>query len=174
MLCRALKSRDADHLICLVYDAGALDADILAREIEEARHSPEKIEVPDYALDVHTRRGRKRGRTRREFFIDEFDALRPREPGLFDDDVERLRVAAGRHRPGSGEDQQSVDAAPQGRERAPRPQENGNLGCDVALSGSGTTRRRVGMQGRIRYVDPKRETFSEAGWQMRGLTSSGK
>jgi hypothetical protein len=37
---------------------------------------------------VHTRKGKKMGRTKKEFFKDELEALQPRIKGLFDDLVE--------------------------------------------------------------------------------------
>ena len=40
------------------------------------------------AFDVHTRKGKKMGRTKEEFFKDEYKALKPREKGLFDSLVE--------------------------------------------------------------------------------------
>lgn len=52
------------------------------RWLEEARLHP--IPIPDYTYDVHTRKGRKAGRTKEEFFREEFEALKPRVPGLFD------------------------------------------------------------------------------------------
>ncbi len=48
----------------------------------------ERPAIPDYAFDVHTSRGRARGATRKQFFKDEFEALQPRLPGLFDDVLE--------------------------------------------------------------------------------------
>jgi hypothetical protein len=47
--------------------------------------------VPDYALDCHTYEGKRAGKTKRDFFRDEYGALKPRQPGLFDDDVENLK-----------------------------------------------------------------------------------
>jgi hypothetical protein len=50
----------------------------------------EKMEpIPDYALDCHTVAGKRKGKTKDQFFQDEHAALRPRTPGLFDDDVEK-------------------------------------------------------------------------------------
>ncbi len=83
LLCRAAKSRDADHLTNLVYDGEAVD------ELTEARQHPEPI--PDYAYDCHTAEGKLRGKTKREFFLEEHDALTPRTLGLFDDHLEALR-----------------------------------------------------------------------------------
>lgn len=43
--------------------------------------------IPPYTFDVHTRKGKKKGRTKAEFFREEYEALQPRVPGLFDDIV---------------------------------------------------------------------------------------
>lgn len=42
------------------------------------------LDVPEYTFDVHTRKGRKMGRTKEQFFHEEHEALTPRVPGLFD------------------------------------------------------------------------------------------
>lgn len=83
ILCRSLKCRDADHLQNLLYDRKALSD----TEIEDALRnaSDENLPVPEYAYDVHTRKGRYLGRTKEDFFREEFLALSPRMPGLFDD-----------------------------------------------------------------------------------------
>lgn len=82
LLCLAKKSRDADHLTNLVYDGrNPTDAEIDA-EIDAARALPEAI--PDYAYDFHTVKGRTRGATKAQFFRTEYDALQPRQQGLFD------------------------------------------------------------------------------------------
>lgn len=83
LLCEAKKSRDADHLTNLVYDKINVPENAIDEALDEARKSPEKI--PDYAHDCHTNAGRKAGKTKGDFFRDEFAALTPREPGLFDD-----------------------------------------------------------------------------------------
>jgi len=79
LLCGCRKSRDADHLQNLVYDRNDVDVE---RWIDDARHYP--IPIPPYTYDVHTRKGKKRGRTKEEFFREEYEALQPRVPGLFD------------------------------------------------------------------------------------------
>jgi replication-associated recombination protein RarA len=83
LLSQARKCRDADHLTNLVYDAAAIPDAELEAWIDEARKNPESI--PDYAFDVHTAKGKRQGKTKADFFRDEFKALKPREPGLFDD-----------------------------------------------------------------------------------------
>ena len=89
LLCQAEKSRDADHLTNLVYDALSIDEAQLNALIEEARAHPEPI--PSYAHDCHTSTGKRSGKTKTEFFLEEHDALHPRAEGLFDKDLEALR-----------------------------------------------------------------------------------
>ena len=88
LLAMARKCRDADHLTNLIYDPKAATDEELERELDEARKNPEAI--PEYAFDVHTQEGRSRGKTKRDFFIDEQKALKPRQAGLFDDMVDRM------------------------------------------------------------------------------------
>ena len=83
LLCECRKNRDADHLQNFIYDRKMIDVEMW---IEEIRREP--IPIPDYTFDVHTRKGKKRGRTKEEFFRDEYEALKPRVPGLFDALVE--------------------------------------------------------------------------------------
>lgn len=84
VLSQARKSRDADHLQNFVYDRGMIDARELLKSIADARLHPENMALPDYTFDVHTKKGRSKGKTKADFFQEEFAALTPREPGLFD------------------------------------------------------------------------------------------
>jgi replication-associated recombination protein RarA len=88
ILCAARKNRDADHLQNFVYDRQLIDARELLKSIAEAREQPENVPLPDYTFDVHTVKGRARGKTKAQFFQDEFNALKPRQPGLFDRFIE--------------------------------------------------------------------------------------
>jgi replication-associated recombination protein RarA len=88
LLAQAKKSRDADHMSCLMYDLNVPDDATVAAAIDEARS--EIVDVPEYAYDCHTPKGRKAGKTKREFFIEEDRALRPRVEGLFDQDIKAL------------------------------------------------------------------------------------
>ena len=82
LLCSARKSRDADHLQNFTYDAPAgIDADQLAADLLRAG----KENVPDYAFDCHTLKGKRKGKTKADFFREEQRALKPFQPGLFDD-----------------------------------------------------------------------------------------
>ncbi len=94
LLCLARKCRDADHLTNLVYDPKAVTDAQITRDLERARAKPE--EIPPYAFDVHTGKGKRAGKTREDFFLDEDGALKPKQPGLFDADLERLRKRAKR------------------------------------------------------------------------------
>lgn len=87
LLCAAPKSREADHLLFFGFqeNIATTDEDLLA-QCEAARG--EYIPIPDYAYDVHTREGKRRGKTKRDFFKEEQAALKNRVPGLFDNIVE--------------------------------------------------------------------------------------
>ncbi|WP_428937782.1 hypothetical protein [Fontivita pretiosa] len=86
LLAQARKCRDADHLTNLIYDPQSVPDEQLEADLNAARKSTEAI--PDYAYDCHTSLGKKAGKTKQEFFRDEYKALEPREPGLFDREVE--------------------------------------------------------------------------------------
>lgn len=79
LLCYCRKCRDADHLQNFIYDKNMINAD---EWLEDVRRNP--LPIPPYTFDVHTRRGKKMGRTKEEFFREEYEALNPRERGLFD------------------------------------------------------------------------------------------
>ena len=62
-----------------VYDqCKGIEAVRLAADLREA---PKYVSIPDYAYDCHTAAGRKKGRTKAQFFRDEQRALRPHQPG---------------------------------------------------------------------------------------------
>lgn len=84
VLCSAPKSRDADALQCLVYDKKiGLTDEQLEKDIQETDAMlPE--ELPDYVFDVHTFQGKRSGKTKKDFFAEEYDALQPKQKGLFD------------------------------------------------------------------------------------------
>lgn len=89
LLCTAAKSRDADHLANLVHEAGSISDAEAKRMMAAADRDP--MEIPDYADDCHTQAGKRRGLTRKDFFLTEDAALSPRGPNLFGRDLERLR-----------------------------------------------------------------------------------
>lgn len=79
LLCDCRKCRDADHLQNFIYDLNLVDVDKWMADV-----TANPIEIPTYTYDVHTRVGRKKGRTKEEFFREEMESLKPRERGLFD------------------------------------------------------------------------------------------
>lgn len=85
LLCEAKHNRDADLLSNYVYDKkyGLTDEEI-DQKLQEVRDSGEYLEVPDYVYDVHTRKGKKMGKTKEEFFRDENDALENKQMSIFD------------------------------------------------------------------------------------------
>lgn len=120
VLCAARKSRDADHLQNFVYDREMIDAEKLTASLEEARQRPTNLELPEYTFDVHTRRGKKAGRTKAEFFRDEHAALSPRAQGEFDALVE----AAQRGAVDAPSARRYVTGAPRGKGRKPKLEAN--------------------------------------------------
>ena len=82
ILCTAGHSRDADILSNYIYDKKALLCDEEIEELmEEVRG--EHMDVPEYTFDVHTRKGKARGKTKRDFFIEEQEALKNPQASLF-------------------------------------------------------------------------------------------
>jgi hypothetical protein len=73
----------------LSYDLHVPDDGTVAAFIEEAR--AERADIPEYAYDVHTPKGKRAGKTKRDFFSEEHAALSPRVQGTFDDDLEAFR-----------------------------------------------------------------------------------
>jgi len=91
LLCAWPKSRDSDHLTNLIYDrTSTMDATQIEKELEACRG--DKVEIPEYALDCHTARGKAMGKKKKDFFKEEHEALKPRQPGLFDADLEKAQL----------------------------------------------------------------------------------
>lgn len=83
LLCEAKHNRDADLLSNYVYDKKyGIEDEELERIFEEVRQ--EKIDVPDYVYDVHTIKGKRAGKTKRDFFVEEQKALENEQVSIFD------------------------------------------------------------------------------------------
>ncbi len=84
LLCTQPHSRDADILSNFVYDKkrGLTDEQI---EAYMAEVREEDIPIPGYAYDFHTREGKKAGKTKQQFFVEEENALAYRQLSLFED-----------------------------------------------------------------------------------------
>lgn len=85
LLCQCKHNRDADLLSNYVHDRkwGLTDEEIEAY-FDEVRRT--KAEIPEYVYDVHTIKGKRRGKTKADFFSDEEMALAMKQPSLFDID----------------------------------------------------------------------------------------
>jgi len=83
ILCTCGHNRDADLLSNYIYDKKSmLSDDDIESLLTEVRN--EKIEMPEYVYDVHTRKGKKSGKTKEQFFKDEEAALSNRQMSIFD------------------------------------------------------------------------------------------
>jgi replication-associated recombination protein RarA len=91
ILCRAVKSRDADHLQILTYDkAFNITEEEILQELAK-RDKDEFLEIPEYTYDCHTKKGKLAGKTKAEFMIDEQKALmpRPEQTSMWDDIIDQ-------------------------------------------------------------------------------------
>ena len=76
LLAKCQHSRDADELGLLVVDRlPDADFDAAIAECEAAVVSDDDWLIPHYVYDVHTRRGKRQGKTRTHFIRDEHEAL---------------------------------------------------------------------------------------------------
>lgn len=83
LLCEAKHNRDADILSNYIYDKKeSINDDDLEKYFEEVRK--ENIEMPEYVYDVHTIKGKKMGKTKRDFFIEEEKSLHNKQMSIFD------------------------------------------------------------------------------------------
>lgn len=87
MLCKAIKSRETDHLQNFIYDKKlGVDDDELAQSLANDYDNGEYYAIPDYAYDKHTLRGKRMGKTAIDFFKDEQEALFPKGGDVFLDE----------------------------------------------------------------------------------------
>jgi replication-associated recombination protein RarA len=86
ILARANKCRDVDHLCVL----STVTKDQEAAALAEAAKEP--CEVPAYAYDCHTAKGKRAGKSKDQFIVEEFDGLHPREQGEFDSLISPIRA----------------------------------------------------------------------------------
>lgn len=87
MLCKAIKSRETDHLQNFIYDKKlGVNDDELAESLANDYDNGEVYAIPDYAYDKHTLRGKRMGKTAIDFFKDEQEALFPKGCDVFLDE----------------------------------------------------------------------------------------
>lgn len=83
ILCRCGHNRDADILSNFIYDKKiSVSDEEIERIFDEVRQS--RYNIPEYVYDCHTYKGKKRGKTKEQFFIDEENALANKQLSLFD------------------------------------------------------------------------------------------
>jgi hypothetical protein len=76
LLAKAHHSRDADVLNILVSDRLPAEVfDAALREAEAVDAGDGHLDLPEWVFDVHTREGRRRGKTKAQFLREEQDAL---------------------------------------------------------------------------------------------------
>lgn len=91
LLCMARKNRDADYVACnyLWGNPKLTDEEKMElidyEEVERLMRSNDLFKVPEYVYDVHTYRGKQRGKTKLDFFVEENKNLQPKQIGLFDE-----------------------------------------------------------------------------------------
>ena len=86
ILCTCKHNRDADLLSNYIYDKKALISDEdIENLMDEVRK--ENMGIPNYVYDCHTIRGKKMGQTKKQFFIEEENALENRQMSIFDLDL---------------------------------------------------------------------------------------
>jgi len=83
ILCSCKHNRDADVLQNYIYDKKHLISD---DEIESlmADARTEMVQMPEYVFDIHTMKGKRSGKTKTDFFVDEDEALANKTETLFD------------------------------------------------------------------------------------------
>lgn len=83
LLCLCKHNRDADLLSNYIYDK---KYDVSDEEIEKLFDEirGERVTIPEYVYDVHTVKGKIAGKTKRDFFIEEENALANKQLSLFD------------------------------------------------------------------------------------------
>lgn len=83
LLCQTKHNRDSDILTNYVYDKKYdITDDQIEALMDEVRN--ERPEIPEYVYDVHTLKGKRMGKTKQDFFKEEEEALKYRQPSLFD------------------------------------------------------------------------------------------
>lgn len=83
LLCQCKHNRDSDILSNYIYDKkyDVSDDEIKDMFLEIRR---ENMEIPDYVYDVHTRKGKRMGKTKSDFFKQEENDLAYKQMSIFD------------------------------------------------------------------------------------------
>lgn len=84
LLCNTKHNRDADLLSNYVYDKKYDISDEEINKLFDEIRSEGKMSIPEYVYDVHTKKGKMRGKTKNDFFVDEENALAYKQQSIFD------------------------------------------------------------------------------------------
>lgn len=83
ILCRCGHNRDADILSNYIYDKKiSVSDEEIERIFDEIRK--DNYQIPSYVYDCHTLKGKKMGKTKEDFFIEEEKSLANKQMSLFD------------------------------------------------------------------------------------------
>ena len=83
ILCRCGHNRDADILSNYIYDKKInVSDDEINNIFDEIRK--EHYDIPDYVYDCHTLKGKRLGKTKADFFLEEEKALANKQMSIFD------------------------------------------------------------------------------------------
>ena len=85
LLCEARKNRDACYFACNYMNSeNVLSMDEIREECPIEQCKLEADFIPDWVFDVHTLKGKMRGKTIEDMIRDEQEALKPKQLSMFD------------------------------------------------------------------------------------------
>lgn len=87
LLCQTKHNRDADLLSNFIYDKKYDVSDEQIEQMFDEIRSEGKMDIPEYVYDVHTRKGKMKGKTKKDFFRDEEEGLAYKQMSIFDLDM---------------------------------------------------------------------------------------
>lgn len=85
LLCQQRKNRDACYFACNFMTDSLMNPEDIEVPTELERCKLEKDIIPDYVFDVHTLKGKMRGKTILDMIKEEQEALYPKQMSLFDE-----------------------------------------------------------------------------------------
>lgn len=85
LLCNVLKNRDACYFACNFMNSDDMIPENEIEHVDIEKCELENKEIPEWVFDVHTLRGKRSGKTIYNMIVDEQNALKPHQIGLFDD-----------------------------------------------------------------------------------------
>ena len=84
LLCQCKHNRDADLLSNYIYDKKYDISDEEIDKLFEEVRAEGMMDIPEYVYDVHTLAGKKRGKTKKDFFKQEENDLAYKQTSIFD------------------------------------------------------------------------------------------